>query len=261
MIALDNRRCYSKALTRLSHLGLFCESALVVAPNLRSQWIDEISVQGILELPSEKHDAFLRITEAHRDKRRTKIPRVQLYSIYMEDDTPHLLTLSLFLAVPDSFLATIGYSVGPPGAPPGVLLLDDGSMKNQPIGVIDGLLNELDSLALRGEFHCTIDWEFAESLVRPVVQLPLISFFDKRLPFSDISGVRLRKLDDDQVVETAVLDLRLSGDLHLGLHFDHTGQLGKDLIPAVLQDANVRMINYVSQSLDEEEGSGNAEER
>ena len=117
---------------------------------------------------------------------------------------------------------------------------------------MDKLFDLLGKLDWEDTFHCVTEWEFEANTFRPIIQLPLIVLSDPGLPFSEISGVRLKKKVQQELDETVTLDLQSSGALRANLHFDYIGKVGPDLPIDAFSEAERRLAKYVTSLAKEE---------
>ena len=70
------------------------------------------------------------------------------------------------------------------------------------------------------EIHCHATYVFQPNTVDPIVVIPLITFNDSSLPFTDIGGIRLVKKSGDQTEYEVFLDKGENDEIHVGISFD-----------------------------------------
>ena len=87
---------------------------------------------------------------------------------------------------------------------------------------IQSILADLARLNLQSRRHAHISWRFPAGSKRPIVRLPLLTIQNPDAPFSEISGIRLRKTDGDSAT-SVIIDLLSDQSLAVTTVFPLTG--------------------------------------
>ena len=87
---------------------------------------------------------------------------------------------------------------------------------------IQAVLADLGRLSLRVRLHAHISWRFPAGSKRTIVRLPLLTIQNPEAPFSEISGIRLRKTDGDSAT-SVIIDLLSDHSLAVTAVFPLTG--------------------------------------
>ena len=110
---------------------------------------------------------------------------------------------------------------------------------------IMSIISAISSLNLNTRMHSHVSWTFPPGTKEPIVSLPLVSLRGSNLPFTEISGVRLQKREDDNAL-TVTIDLRRNRALAVTLVFQLIGaKLSENVIDEVVLHSNQLIDEFI----------------
>ncbi len=71
---------------------------------------------------------------------------------------------------------------------------------------IEAILSDIGGLNLDSRLHAHVAWRFQPDSKKTIIDLPMITIQNSNLPFTEISGVRFRKVTEEDVT-TVTIDL------------------------------------------------------
>jgi len=100
------------------------------------------------------------------------------------------------------------------------------------------LINILSNLKQTVEFQCEGFFQFQRREGTPsIVSLPLRISQSPVMPFDEIRGLRLVKLEGSKVQYSVILDLTSDGTLYQNVGFSHSDEFSKTLADSILNKA------------------------
>ena len=113
---------------------------------------------------------------------------------------------------------------------------------------IQEILSDLEQLHLNSQLHSHVDWAFQPASKKPIIALPLVTVHSPTVPFTEISGIRLRKVTSEGTI-TVTLDLARDRSLLVTLVFPLTGAtISNDMIDHIALRADSTIEDYVLDS-------------
>ena len=113
---------------------------------------------------------------------------------------------------------------------------------------IQSILADLGRLSVRSRHHAHISWRFPAGAKRPIVSLPLLTIQNPEAPFSEISGVRLRKTGGDSAT-SVIIDLLSDHSLAVTAMFPLTGvKISDTLLDTAIQRGGQLIGDFVLDS-------------
>ena len=100
---------------------------------------------------------------------------------------------------------------------------------------IEEILSDLLELGAASRIHCHVAWRFASGTKRSIIGLPMLTVQNAALPFTEISGVRLKKRTTEGLTNV-IIDLQEDRSLAVRLTLPATQtQITGDIIESVAQ--------------------------
>lgn len=178
--------------------------------NLQELNISSVSVIGEISFGESGYGQLSNVLREYQGNRRR--PRIDKLGFYEVDGIRHHVGLDIEFvgrATPMFARFMLGVHTFPPSERLGP---STRNKQMQHFSQIEEILSAIGELNLDCRFHSHIDWIFPPGSKKPIIDLPMISIQNSSFPFSDISGIRFRKMTD-QGSTTITLDLMSDGSL------------------------------------------------
>ena len=119
---------------------------------------------------------------------------------------------------------------------------------------IQAILSDIEALNLSGRLHSHIVWLFQPGSKKPIIGLPMMTIQNPNIPFTEISGISLRKVTGESRT-TVTIDLRRDRSLVVALMtpligatisqeiIDYTAQQGTKIISDFILDIGTPLEN------------------
>ena len=113
---------------------------------------------------------------------------------------------------------------------------------------IQAILSDIGGLDLRSQAHSHMTWIFQPDSMKPIIGLPMMTIQNPSIPFTEISGVRLRKRTSEGLT-TVTIDLREDSYLIVTLAFHLTGiKISESILDYATKKGNQIIPDFVSKS-------------
>ncbi|GEM_PF-6754696 len=113
--------------------------------------------------------------------------------------------------------------------------------------VIEKVLDVMREFRVELDAHAHVNWTFPPDTRKPVINLPLLATEDPNSPYSEIVGIRLRKVVDAKE-HSVILDLQTDRTLIVSIRFPYTGVVARDLIDTIVNLGNSWASKYVFET-------------
>ena len=110
---------------------------------------------------------------------------------------------------------------------------------------ISNILSDFRGVQLQSLLHAHINWRFPPDSRRPIINLPMMTTQDPNLPFSEISGIRMKKRDKG--LTTVTIDLMENRTLSVVLMFPLTGlEITESLLDEAISLGSKIIADYLT---------------
>jgi hypothetical protein len=103
---------------------------------------------------------------------------------------------------------------------------------------VEQLIDVLSNIRQEATFNCSVTFQFGKrEPASSVVVLPIRISRSATIPFDEVRGIRLVKLEDNKILYSVILDLTSEGALHQNIGFSHSANFSRTLVDDILHKA------------------------
>ena len=172
--------------------------------NLQEFNISSVSAIGEISFNEAGYEQLSQVLREYRgNRRRLSIDKLGFYEV---DGVRHHVELELE-TVGRTNPRSARFMLGAHAFPPSERIRPSTRNKQmQQFSEVEEILSDIGKLDLNSQLHSNVDWRFRPDSKKPIIDLPMITIQNPRLPFTEISGVRFRKVADEGMT-TVTIDL------------------------------------------------------
>ena len=115
----------------------------------------------------------------------------------------------------------------------------------QQFSEIEEILSDIGKLDLNSQLHSHVDWRFRPDSKKPIIDLPMLSIQSPSFPFSEISGLRFRKITEGDLT-TVTIDLMRDRSIFVTLVSPLTSRaISANMIDDIVQQSTQTIGDFV----------------
>ena len=172
--------------------------------NLQEFNINSVSAMGEISFDEAGYEQLSSVLREHQENRRRRnIDKLGFYEI---DGVRHHVGLELEIVgrtKPKNARFMLGAHTFPASER---LRASTRDSQARQLSEIEAILSDLGGLNLTSRLHSHVSWSFQPDSKKTIIELPMITIQNPSLPFTEISGIRFRKVTDEGMT-TVTIDL------------------------------------------------------
>ena len=225
--------------------------------NLQELNIRSVSVDGGISLDEGGYERLSSVLSKHQDNwPRRRIDKLGLYEV---DGIRHHLLLDIEIIRRVNPEVALFALEAHPFSRGERLRASTRARQELQFSEIQAILSNLGDIELRSQLHSHLGWDFPPDAKKPIIGLPLMTVQNDVMPFTEISGIRLKKITAEGLT-TVTIDLRVDRSLAVTSAFplpgaaisekiiDDTAKLGTQVIGNFVFDADDSLESRERQS-------------